>query len=380
LLGEEEVLSLWYVYPRWHKVSFTLIAEKHVEYLRKLGARVQEVDELAFPSLYPVTSPTTITHPHLYIMLRVLQVHSHKLPPKAGQLDVESLNYWRSKYDQLVAVDVCDSDRMSAAAVELLNMADKVVVPSSFCKQVYETSGVKKPVYVVPHGVDPEWYETGNVWDTRPAKSLHPMLVELLLYKLKKNKRLLLFWLWHSPERKGWMEVYQFYRMLRNQRDDVVLVLKTAAPRSSEFMQVADQGAIEVYGWLTEYDKMALYDLVDVTLNFSRGGGFELNCLESLARGTPCVASNWGSWLDYLPGFLQVRRGLEVEVLPGNIFHVGRGYTVDVEDAVTKVADILDNYEEYRAKTMEWREKVLKPEFRWDVVAQHLLEVVSNAR
>jgi hypothetical protein len=131
-------------------------------------------------------------------MLRVLQVHSRKLPPKAGQLDVESLAYWRSKYDQLIAVDVCDSDRMSTVAVELLNLADKVVVPSTFCKQVYEASGVKRQVYIVPHGVDPEWYETENVWDTRPVSSINPMLIELLLYKLKKGKRLLLFWLWHS--------------------------------------------------------------------------------------------------------------------------------------------------------------------------------------
>jgi glycosyltransferase involved in cell wall biosynthesis len=169
--------------------------------------------------------------------------------------------------------------------------------------------------------------------------------------------------------------VREFYRVLRRQRSDVVLVLKTAAPRSSEFMQVADLGAIEVYGWLSDYDKMVLYDLADVTLNFSRGGGFELNCLESLARGTPCIGSNWGSWTDYLPPFLRVRRGLEVEVLPNNIFHVGKGYTVDVEDAVSKVSEVLDNYEEYRAKTLEWREKVLKNKFRWDIVARELLRV-----
>ncbi|MGC8983530.1 MAG: hypothetical protein ACP5KA_07270, partial [Desulfurococcaceae archaeon] len=109
MLGEEEVLSLWYVYPRWHKVSFTLIAEKHVEYIRKAGVKVHEVDELALPTLYPASGPVTIVHPHLYIMLRVLQAHSRKLPPKAGVLDAESLTYWRSKYSSIIAVDVCDS-------------------------------------------------------------------------------------------------------------------------------------------------------------------------------------------------------------------------------------------------------------------------------
>jgi glycosyltransferase involved in cell wall biosynthesis len=371
------MLNIWYVYPMWHTVSFTLVARKHIEYIRRLGVRVQEVDELAFPSLYPYSSLTAVVHPYLYLALRVLQVHSYKLPPRGGALSTESLGYWRSRYGSIVAVDVCDSDRISSLAVELLELADRVVVPSTFCKRVYESSGVRKPVYVVPHGVDPEWYEAGNTWDTRPARSVNPMLLELLLYKLRKGRKLLLFWLWHSPDRKGWPEVHQLYRRLRRSRDDVVLVLKTGAPRSNEFMQVADLGAIEVYGWLSDHDKMALYDLADVTLNFSRGGGFELNCLESLARGTPCIASDWGSWTDYLPQWLRVKRGLEVEVLPGNLFHVGRGYTVDVEDAVAKVEEILDNLGEYRARVLEYRDSVLRRRYRWDVIALELLGVTG---
>jgi len=62
------VLKLLYVAPIFHTVSFTLIARKHIEYLRKLGlAEVYELDELTFPSYIPHIKYNTILHPWIYI-------------------------------------------------------------------------------------------------------------------------------------------------------------------------------------------------------------------------------------------------------------------------------------------------------------------------
>ena len=368
-------MAILYVYPQWHKVSFTLIAQKHIEYMRKVWRRqVYELDELQFPSYVPASKYTAIVHPMFYIMHRVVQSRTDIY----GRFNMEYFDWWRRNYKQLVGVDVCDSDRMSDIAVWLANMMDKVVVPSSFCVDVYKRSGVKTKTFLLPHGVDPEWYTLPNVWDTIPPSRLNPALLQLYTYKAKTRRKLLLFWLWHSADRKGWPEVHQVYRMLRKERGDVILVLKTAIPNPVEYQQVLDLGAVNIYGWLTEAEKLALYDLADINLNFSRGGGFELNCLEALARGVPCVASDWGSWTDYVPPFLQVKRGRRVQPLPGNKIHVGYGYTVDVEAAVDKIHDILENYEEYRAKTLEWREKRLKHVYRWDIIARRLIEIVED--
>ena len=368
-----------YVYPQFHTVSFTLIARKHVEYIRKLGlARVHELDELAFPSYAPLVKYTAVLHPWIYIYGRVLRARMDALDESLRHKFPEYLAWWRSHYGRLVAVDVCDSDRMSDYAVELLNRADAVIVPSRFCVEVYRASGVKVPVYRVPHGVDPEWYSAPSVWETAPVKALNPVLVDLYLYKIRKNKRFLLFWLWHSSIRKGWSEVKEVYSRLLKERRDVVLVMKTVHPNMPEFQEVIHLGAMQVYGWLSEHDKMTLYDLADITLMFSRGGAFEINCLESLARGVPCVASFWGSWRDYLPPFLGVKAGEKVKVFEDNAIHVGYGYKVDVEDALNKVHDILENYDDYRARVEEWRSKVLFNEYRWDVVAKRLVDVVSS--
>jgi glycosyltransferase involved in cell wall biosynthesis len=379
----QEVLRLLYVYPQFHTVSFTLIARKHVEYLKKQElADVYELDELTFPSYVPHIKYDTILHPWIYIYHRFMQTKLNTLDVSLRDRLSKYLEWWRSCFNQLVAIDVCDSDRMSDYAVSLLNQADKVIVPSNYCVEVYRSSGVKRPVYRVPHGVDPDWYSTPNTWEALPlvlsVKRVSPALVDLYVYKARKNKRFLLFWLWHSEARKGWFEVREFYSRLVRERGDVVLVLKTMYPHSPAFQEVMHLGAIQVYGWLSEYEKMALYDLADVTLVFSRGGGFEHNALESLARGVPVVTSNRGSWTDYVPQFLQVKAGERVRVFEGNVIHVGYGYRVDVESALDKINDILDNYEDYKAKVREWRDKVLVNEFRWDLIANKLASLVLS--
>ena len=364
-----------YAYPIWHTVSFTLVAKKHIAYMReKWRVNVNEIDELAFPTFAPVSSPVAFVHPAIFIMNRV--VESKK--DLRGEFRKEYFDWWKSHFSKLVGVDVCDSDRMSELGVSLLNLCDEVVTHSSFCVNVYEASGVKARIHRVPHGVDPEWLTMPNVWDSMPASSINPAVLQLYLYKVRKRKKVILFWLWHSGHRKGWDEVREAYERLRKERDDVVLVLKTALPNPPEYQQVMRLGAINVYGWLSDYDKMALYDLADVNLNFSRGGGFELNCLEALARGVPCISSDWGSWTDYVPPYLQVRRGRRVQPLPGNQIHVGYGYAVDVEKAVDKLHEVLDNIDEFKAKVMRWREDVLSKEYRWDKVAWRLAWIARH--
>lgn len=371
-MGTPNVL---YSYPMWHTVSFTLVARKHIEYMRKVyNLQVYEMDELHFPAFVPATRYRAVVHPAFFIMHRVLMSRRDL----SGRLREDYYRWWRSHYDELIGIDVCDSDQYSQLAVELANRYDKFVVPSSFCVEVARRSGIRAKIYRVPHGVDPEWYETPNVWETMPVKSISPLLLQIYLYKVRRNKKIILFWLMHSGDRKGWPEVYEVYTRLYRERKDVAIILKTGVPNPVEYQQLIQYDAINIYGWLSDYEKMALYDLADVTLNFSRGGGFEMNCLESLARGVPCVASEYGSWTDYVPPFMWIRKGRRVQPLPNNALHIGYGYTVDVEDAVDKLHTILDNLDEYKARVMEWREKVLKNEYRWDIVAGKLVEVIGE--
>jgi len=76
--------------------------------------------------------------------------------------------------------------------------------------------------------------------------------------------------------------------------------------------------------------------------------------------------------------YLRVKAGEKIKIFERNIMHTGYGYKIDVEDAVDKIHDILDNYDDYKAKLEGWRQKVLYNEYRWDIIAKKLFETINN--
>jgi glycosyltransferase involved in cell wall biosynthesis len=200
----------------------------------------------------------------------------------------------------------------------------------------------------------------------------------LYRYKLDYNKKLLTFWLWHSPDRKGYPEVQQFYEKLRKERDDVALVIKTQGPLNLDIQSASRLNIVNVWGWLDDREKMLLYDLSDITLLFSRGGAFEVNGLESLARGVPIIAHRRGAWAEYSPPWCLVPEALKVKVFADNAVHVGYGFTVDVERAVDLAHAMLDNLDEYKARTKEYALRVLAEKYTWEKVGAQIWDIASR--
>jgi len=240
---------LWYVYPMWHRVSFSVIAQKHIQQLKK-KIRVHEVDELAFPHITPHCKPIVFIHPLFFTMIRASKFIARKL----------------HLYGALVGIDVADSDHISGLAVSITNYTRAVIVPSTYAKKVYVKSGVTVPIHVVPHGVDKEWY-------TRQPRITY--FRDIHEFKKKHGLKYILFFLWHSPWRKGSDLVYEFYRRLKKERKDVTIIFKTQTADGEWVKKFRSLGCIHVYGWLTEEQKIELYDLADIYPLFSRGGGFE---------------------------------------------------------------------------------------------------------
>ena len=346
-------MSLWYIYPMWHRVSFTLIAKKHLQYMKR-RVRVEEIDELAFPHIIPHSRPIVFIQPYFYVMLRASKFISRRLHAYRG----------------FIGIDVADSDRISNLAVSMTDYAKVMVVPSTFAKEAYIKSGVTVPVEVVPHGLDDNWF-------TDPPK-IGQSFPDLLNLKRQRKCKFLLYFLWHSDWRKGVNLVYEFYAKLLKERKDVVLIFKTATADGVWVEKFKKLGCIHVYGWLTEEQKMELYDLSDIYPLFSRGGGFEHNGLEALVRGCFVIAPDRGSWVDYLDRMHLVHSHSCGEVLKDNPIHVGKGVEVDVEKAIDRAHVVLDNIDDFKARQREFVLKQIYPKFRWEVIADRLIEIARR--
>jgi len=347
-------MGIWYVYPQWHIVSFTLIARKHVRELRKY-VRITEIDELAFPNIVPHSDPLVILHPFFFIMLRTSKVLEKRL----------------YKYRSIVGIDVADSSRISNLAVSMTHYAQAMIVPSNYCRRVYIESNVKVPIHVVPHGLDRDWYE-------KPKQTNNPIFKTL--GKLKKEKKLiyLLYFLIHSDYRKGADLVMDFYMKLSKERPNVKLVIKTLTEDGPIQSLVRKIGGYVVSGWLSEEQKMSLYDICDIYPLFSRGGGFEVNGLEALGRGLVVIAPRGGSWEDYMPKALLVKSHECPYVLKNNPIHVGKGVEIDVDKALDLAVKVIDNLEKYKEKVRKWKDEVLKKRFEWGVIGKQLLSIIKR--
>ncbi|RLE83980.1 MAG: hypothetical protein DRJ67_11285, partial [Thermoprotei archaeon] len=271
--------------------------------------------------------------------------------------------------ETVVGIDVADSDRISEVATMLANRASALIVPSRWSRDACLRSGVRVPVYVVPHGLDREWYE---------GKPEIHIFRDVLRLKEREGYKYLLFFCMHSPYRKGLDLVLDVYERVRRERKDIVLIAKLHSPNDISTQVIRALGGIMVYGWLTERQKRELYDVADIYLLFSRGGSFEMNGLEALARGLVVVAGERGPWTEYLPhdALLPTRR---VErVLSWSMIHVGGGYEIDVERAVDRICEIADNLDEYKARVREHVNEYVKHRFNWDAVGQLLTQVLSK--
>jgi len=285
-----------------------------------------------------------------------------------------SLN--RDKIRGLLGIDVADSDHLSNFAVSCANEASGHIVPSEFARRVFVDSGVKRPVYVVPHGLDRRWFEA--------PKKEPSTFYELVKLKERRNLKLILAWILHSPLRKGLDILLQVYGKLLNTYNDVLLVMKTMKG-VGYFLECVEKvgGVLEHHmdgkvfmGWLDEEQKMELYDICDIFILSSRGGAFEHSGLEALSRGLPTIGAEGGSWEDYLPKWSLIPSRRSGRVLPENPIHDGCGVEMEVDRAVGKCLEILENLDEYRAKVREHVDTHLERKFTWGDLGLKLREVI----
>ena len=334
----------------WHKVSFSLIAERHVRELRKYF-NLYTIDERALPLIDPATRPLIILHPYFYPMSKL----GKKLPRLLARIR------------GIIGIDVADSDKISNLAVSMTDYAEAMIVPSRWARESYLRSGVRVPVHVVPHGLDSAYF-------ARPP--VRQFFEGLWRLKEERGYTFLLHFCWHSSLRKGLDLVLKVYEEVRKERKDIVLIAKFMSPNGLPHQVIRKLGGIIVSGWLSEDQKMELYDLADIYLLFSRGGGFEMNGLEALARGEVVLAADNGSWLDYLPRFCLIPSRPCPWVLKGNPIHCGRGAEILVDKAVDKICEVADNLDDYKARVKEHVNAHVKGRFTWENVGRQLYEIL----
>ncbi|HWQ12992.1 MAG TPA: glycosyltransferase [Roseiflexaceae bacterium] len=171
------------------------------------------------------------------------------------------------------------------------NQMDEVWVPSSFNARTFRESGVRRPIYVVPLGVDPNYFHPG-IAARRPSD------------------RFVFLSNFEWGERKAPEVLLKAFTDEFSNKEDVVLVLKVFNndPSVNVRQQIADMqlrpdGAPIVLMYnqrIAPHQMGSLYTSADCFVLPTRGEGWGMPILEAMACGLPTIATNWSAQADFL--------------------------------------------------------------------------------
>jgi len=329
-------MILQYFYPMYNQNdSFSIVAKHHIQFLKK------------YMTVYEISNTSRINY------------NFSKMDIVAFQPWLYIADKFISKVEtakRIVCVDVADSDELSADAITRFQYCDRIIVPSKNNVEIFSKYFDKDMIYYIPHGVEDEFLT--------PIKVIFNDFKSI--YKLKKEKNMVVIgtWITHSEWRKGMDIVLAIYRTLKKMKKNVFLFVKSREKEPSYYTELMSLGGALNTGFISTLEKVAWYDTLDLYILGSRGGGFEITGLEAISRGVPVISADRGSWTEYLPEFSLLPSRRSEKVLPGNMFHIGKGWEIDVKMSMNKIIDIIDNIDTYKKKTMEWWNSI-KDNYVW---------------
>lgn len=222
-----------------------------------------------------------------------------------GQGDVFFKNSGRYK----VGYSMLEVTGIPADWVEQANALDEIWVPSQFNKETFSASGVKRPIHVMPLGVDVNYF--------------HPFIKSRRI-----EDRFTFMSVFEWGERKAPEVLLQAYNQEFSSSDDVLLLLKVIntdpavnIERHVEAMRLrADRAPVVVVlnQNIPSYQMGSLYCSSDCFVLPTRGEGWGMPTLEAMACGLPTISTHWSAQTEF--------------------FNQDVGYPVDIKRLIPAVA------------------------------------------
>lgn len=349
--------EIYYVYPMFKNVSFSNISKQHIIHLKK-KVKIQQIDEDVLSQLMWLRPRNILLHPVLYVTIG----------DRASQFEArnERLRKVLKVKGKLGGFETADSDKISRLAIDNLNKLDVCFLPSKWAIKVFKKSGAKLPIEHIPHGLPEEMIN--------PDRSItNESILKIQKMKQKHNATMVLYFLLHSEYRKGADIVYDAFQFLQKMNPNMFLVVKGSIPSSPIGKKLKMLKIIDIPTWMPNDVLRQLYDVCDMLIVPSRGGGFELNALEGLARGLPTLVPNEGCFKDYSDYAIPLAVTGHPIVFPDNPIHQGRGWETDGDHLSEVVDSVASNLDAWKEKA-EFNAVHVRKQYSWSTICNDLFE------
>jgi glycosyltransferase involved in cell wall biosynthesis len=253
-----------------------------------------------------------------------------EIPPK-----VNNLNYIYSMYE---------SDKIHDEWTKNINKYyDGVIVPDEWVKEVYENSGVLKPIYVIPIPID---------------------LDEIIVHKNKKNDVFTFGINSYYENRKNHKGVIESFVNLYGNDKKYKLKVRGRGGYTYENLSIKYKDYSNVIIEMCELNNKEMcewYGDIDCYILASEGEGYSLTPRESIVNGIPTILSNCSSHKTLIKtgGVLGIETSGKKPSYKEGLFndYVGNDYIIDNENIKNSMIEMVNNYEYYLrsiTKTKEW--------------------------
>lgn len=178
-----------------------------------------------------------------------------------------------------IAYSMIESSRIPKEWVTILNQQfDAVVIPDPFLVKVYQDSGVKIPIFILPCGIHlDEFYNASKVSHKEfifgmsagfEARKNHAMLIEAFIQEFRRdnNVKLKIHGRFGDPHLKH----------------AIIEKIKKIRPGKIELTSET----------FTRKDYVQFYANLDCYVFISKGEGFSISPREAMALGIPCILTN----------------------------------------------------------------------------------------
>jgi glycosyltransferase involved in cell wall biosynthesis len=216
-----------------------------------------------------------------------------------------------------------ESSKIPDDWIEILKLADMVIVPSKWCQTVFGNAGIN--TRVVPLGYNDKVFRYIPRVVRKPYTFLHYDAFNA---------------------RKGHFEVFNAFNKAFEGNPDVRMIFKTVRDAVSVPLSPSAYPNIEViYGDVTQQQ---LYDIMarsDAFVFPSRGEGFGLTPLEAMATGLPTIVPNAHGITEYFDEryMIEAKVGGPSVPLYRRLTDVGEMVKVDEDDLAEKMKWLVDN-------------------------------------
>lgn len=218
----------------------------------------------------------------------------HQLPQKLN------LAQERKRFNRIILNTVWETTRIPRGWVRKINKFDAVCVPTTQNIIALRRSGIKIPIYKVPHGINGNKFKPGNKKYHLPIAKGRFVFVSVFGFQHRKNPETLLraYWEQFSAADKVLLVIKTNGQVWRETGRSIRNRIKRYKRRLGIRKKTAPIYVITKY--LSPNQLKGIYTLGNVFVLPTRGEGVGLPFLESLSSGVPVIATGWGGHMDFL--------------------------------------------------------------------------------